>query len=221
VRVLGYQPEYDADSGRWFADVAIQDTSALWPFVRLAVARYQPQAIAGCLLSPTALTSWVQPLPGRTLTVTRPDAAHVQVTLTGTVSWLRYDRQGATELPGDQLSADSPIGDAARRAVMLQQTRTVRATIQSLPGGAGDLQWETYTYIDLVAVSVEEDAPYRATWTGALDVPADQVRLRRPGREDASWRMLIEERELLNADPTEDGREQTTPRLVYADTVTL
>ena len=38
VRVLGYQPEYDEASGRWFVDVALQETPALWPFVRLAVA---------------------------------------------------------------------------------------------------------------------------------------------------------------------------------------
>ena len=62
VRVLGYRPEYDEASGRWFVDVALHETPALWPFVRLAVARYQPHSIAGCELSPVALTSWVQPL---------------------------------------------------------------------------------------------------------------------------------------------------------------
>ncbi|MDX6584504.1 MAG: hypothetical protein QOI10_3688, partial [Solirubrobacterales bacterium] len=123
VRVLGYQPEYDEESGRWFVDIALQETAALWPFVRLAVARYQPQSIEGCSLSPVALTSWVQPLPTRTLTVSRPDAQHVQVTLTGVVNWLRWHPEATPELPGEQLSADSPTGDDAVRAARLQQSR--------------------------------------------------------------------------------------------------
>ena len=82
-----------------------------------------------------ALTSWVQPLPTRTLTVSRPDPGHVQVTLTGVVSWLRFDPHGGPEFPGEQLSADSPTGDAATRASRLQQSRTVRATVQSRVGG--------------------------------------------------------------------------------------
>jgi len=221
VRVLGYRPEYDPASRRWFVDVALQDTPALWPFVRLAVARYQPQAIEGCSLSPTALTGWVQPLPGRTLTVTRPDADHAQVTLTGAVSWLRFDLQGPTELTGDQLSADSPTGDAVPRAVRLLATRTVRVSVQGRPKGAGDLEWVDHTWVELVAVSVQEDAPYAATWTGTVDLPAAQVPLRRPGQDGSTWRLLVEEQELLDADPTPEGREQTTPRLVYADAVLL
>ncbi len=42
-------------------------------------------SIPGCELSAVALTGWVQPLPSRTLTVSRPDAGHVQVTLSGVV----------------------------------------------------------------------------------------------------------------------------------------
>jgi hypothetical protein len=118
--------------------VALQETPALWPFVRLAVARYQPHSIEGCSWSPTALTSWVQPLPGRTLTDTRPDADHAQVTLTGAVSWLRFRSEGPGALISDELSADSPTGDAAHRALRLMQTRTVRVSVQRRPDGGGD-----------------------------------------------------------------------------------
>ena len=177
--------------GRWFVDVALQETPALWPFVRLAVARFQPQSIEGCSLSPVALTSWVQPLPTRTLTVSRPDPRHVQVTLTGVVNWLRWDPRSAPGLAGEQLSADSPTGDAAVRAARLQQSRTVRATVQSRAAGAGDLEWETVSTSLLLAVSVEESGGFRATWTGAVMLPpnagtpsgdaAGYPGLRRPG----------------------------------------
>ena len=232
VRVLGYQPEYDEASGRWFVDVALQETPALWPFVRLAVARYQPHSIEGCSLSPVALTGWVQPLPTRTLTVSRPDARHVQVTLTGVVSWLRWDPEFAPELAGEQLSADSPTGDAAVRASRLQQSRTVRATVQSRPEGAGDLEWQMVSTSLLLAVSVEEAGGFRATWTGSVVLPenagtpvGDAVGypgLRRPGGDEADWRVLVEEHELLDADPELPGAAAVpVPRLVYADSVTL
>lgn len=232
VRVLGYQPEYDKATRRWFVDVALQETPALWPFVRLAVARYQPHSIEGCSLSPVALTSWVQPLPTRTLTVSRPDPRHVQVTLSGVVSWLRFDRESTPELPGEQLSADSPTGDAAVRAARLQQSRTVRATVQSRPAGAGDLEWETVSTTLLLAVSVDESSGFRATWTGSVVLPenagtpaGDEVGypgLRRPGGAEVTWRVLVEEHELLDTDPTVPGVPGVpVPRLVYADGVTL
>lgn len=231
VRVLGYRPEYDEATGRWFADVAVQETSALWPFLRLAVARYQPHSIAGCELSPVALTSWVQPLPARTLTVSRPDTGHVQVTLTGVVSWLRWDPHGAPGLPGEQLTADSPTGDAATRASRLQQSRTVRASVQSRTNGGGDLEWQTVSSWLLLAVSVEESGGFRATWSGALNLPpnagtpsgdaAGIPGLRQPGNLDSLWRVLVEEHELLDADPVPGERSARVPRLVYADSVAL
>lgn len=231
VRVLGYRPEYDEATGRWFVDVAIQETPALWPFVRLAVARYQPQSIAGCELSQVALTSWVQPLPARTLTVSRPDPGQVQVTLTGVVSWLRWDPHGAPELPGEQLSADSPTGDAAIRASRLQQSRTVRASVQSRAAGTGDLEWQTVSSWLLLAVSVEEAGGFRATWSGSVNLPAGAGTpageaagvpgLRQPGNPDSLWRVLVEEHELLDADPPPGGRSARVPRLVYADSVGL
>ncbi|GAA1521255.1 hypothetical protein [Kribbella lupini] len=231
VRVLGYQPEYDEASRRWFADIALQETPALWPFVRLAVARYQPHSIEGNSLSPVALTGWVQPLPTRTLTVGRPDAQHVQVTLTGVVNWLR-PRGPIPGLPGEQLSADSPTGAAAVQAARLQQTRTVRATIQSRPPGTGDLAWETVSSSLLLAVSVDESTTYRATWTGSVVLPPEAGTpagdalgypgLRRPGGDESTWRVLVEEHELLDGDPPAADREAVqVPRLIYADTVTL
>ena len=50
VTVLGYRPQYSLDRQMWYVDVAIDPGSTFWPFVRLAVTRYQPDSIAG--LSP-------------------------------------------------------------------------------------------------------------------------------------------------------------------------
>ncbi|MEO7589095.1 MAG: hypothetical protein ABIS84_13840, partial [Arachnia sp.] len=230
VRVLGYQPEYDEASGRWFVDVAIQETPALWPFIRLAVARYQPDSIDGYSLSPVALAHWVQPLPTRTLTVTRPDAHRVQVTVTGVVNWLRFDQETTADLPAETLGADTPTGDDAVRATRLQRSRTVVATLQQQPAGAGDLGWESMSTAELLAVHVDEGNSSVATWTGTVVLPdmGDVPGLRRPGGRESSWRVLVEEHELLDADPPVQGvaalmalPTSIVPRLVYADEVAL
>ena len=238
VRVLGYQPEYDEASKRWFVDVALQETAALWPFVRFAVARYQPNSIQGCSLSPVALAGWVQPLPTRTLTVTRPDAHRVQVTLTGVVNWLRFDREATADLSGGELGPDTPTGDDAVRAARLQRSRTVLASVQRRPEGAGNLDWETVSSSVLLAVHVEEDGDSVATWTGSVVLPSNAGTpdgdaagvpgLRRPGGRESSWRVLVEEHELLDTDPTAPGflgfvpvAPPVVPRLVHADEVAL
>jgi hypothetical protein len=72
VLAVPYQP-WSLD-GRWFADVALPTVapSTFWPFVQLAVARYQPKSISsGLELSPIVRTEMVQLLPERTLTVRR------------------------------------------------------------------------------------------------------------------------------------------------------
>ncbi|MFC3687211.1 hypothetical protein ACFOLH_02515 [Aquipuribacter hungaricus] len=235
ARVLGYEPEFDTESRRWFVDVGLQETRALWPFVRLAVARWQPSSIAGHELSAVALTGWVQPLPTRTLTVTRTAHEQVQVTLSGVVAWLRWDERATGDLPGEQLGADTPTGDAAVRAARLQRSRTVRATVQTRPAGAGDLDWQTYRSTVLHATSVEEGGGFRATWSGSVGLPAGSGTeageatglpgFRRPGPDSpdgSTWRVLVEEHELLDADPVPPAMlERQVPRLVYAGSVPL
>jgi hypothetical protein len=45
---------------------------------------------------------------------------------------------------------------------------------------------------------------------------------RRPGAAGSTWRVLVEEHELLDADPLPpDMLDRPVPRLVYADTVPL
>ena len=58
---------------RWYADVTLPGvaSSSYCPFVRLAVARYQPDSIAGHHLSPIVCAEMTQGLPDRTLTVTQ------------------------------------------------------------------------------------------------------------------------------------------------------
>ena len=228
AKVLAYRPEYHPGRGQWFVDVAMDDGPALWPFVRLAVARYQPSSIEGCLLSPVGLTSWVQPLPTRTATVGRPDDRHVRVTVTGTVAFLRIPRRGdhdqePEDIPGEELDADSPTGELLRADDLVGRTRIVRATVQRLPEGASDLQWEDVSRRRLRVVGVGTEANFRVTWSGELPL-GDPVEVRTPG-PSSRLRVVVEEEELLDADAADpqgpQGPTVLVPRTVYADIVAL
>lgn len=85
VMAVPFQPWYG--NGRWFADVALPTvaSSTFWPFVQFAVARYQPNSLAGLELSAIARSELVQLMPERTLTVRRT-GNDVFVSLDGPVS---------------------------------------------------------------------------------------------------------------------------------------
>jgi hypothetical protein len=228
AQVYGYQPEFHRDRGQWYVDVALDDGPTLWPFVRLAVARYQPDSIVDCALSPVSLTSWAQPLPTRTTTVSRPDPEHVRVTVTGAVGFYRVGpRRGETaptlpDEPADSLDADTPTGGAQVLDDLLRLSRVVRASVQVLDDGASDLQWRTVATRRLPAVGFGDETTFRVTWTGELPCPG--VPLATPG-SSATWRVLVEESELLDADapdvPNAEGRTVLVPRTVYLDTIAL
>ncbi|MFK0112003.1 hypothetical protein [Streptomyces sp. NPDC091217] len=69
-----YPVEFEAESDHWFADLDLAPVVAAsyFPFVRLALARYQPYTVSGVpAVSTVVLTEPVQLAPQRRLTVTR------------------------------------------------------------------------------------------------------------------------------------------------------
>lgn len=72
VRVAGHEVAFDATRKLWYCDIVIRQEAiaTYWPFVRLALVRFQPHSIAGMHLSPVVLTEFLQVAPDRTATVT-------------------------------------------------------------------------------------------------------------------------------------------------------
>ena len=68
-----YRPKFDASIGRWYADIQVELRHAYQPFLRLALARWQPHALkdgnSDLRLSRIAATDFVQLLPERSVTV--------------------------------------------------------------------------------------------------------------------------------------------------------
>jgi hypothetical protein len=65
--VAGHAVQFDNGRGLWFSDIRIEFGSVYAPFVRLALARYQPSSLAGLELSRVVLTDFVQLFPDRTI----------------------------------------------------------------------------------------------------------------------------------------------------------
>ena len=69
---VGHQVSYDDAHGRrlWYCDIQMDMGEAYFPFVRLALARYQPQSLPNAHLSRVVLADFIQLAPDRAASMT-------------------------------------------------------------------------------------------------------------------------------------------------------
>lgn len=114
---------FDAERQLWYADLVIRPHGAYFPFVRLALARYQPMSEDGLHLSSVVLTDFQQLTPDRLAIVT--DVSRVGVTIKRVAVHGVSPAQGGT---GDDQAAGGDI----------------QLEVQRLAAGADpDLGWVT------------------------------------------------------------------------------
>ena len=151
VSLAGHTPVFDADRGDWAVDVEVH-APGYRPTIRLAVARWQPDSIAGAELSAVALLDPVRLGVSRSMAV-RPAfgstgaAPVVQVVVTG------EDHDG-------RLAADG----------VTRRYNVVRVTVQEADTGIDDpdLRWRsTATAVDLSRSPGTDDT----TWLGDVALP--------------------------------------------------
>lgn len=84
VDVAGHQVQFDMERQLWFCDIDVEVGTAYSPFIRLALARYQPNSLEGLELSQVVRADYAQLAPDRSLTVVRHTAPRrIDVTLAG------------------------------------------------------------------------------------------------------------------------------------------
>ena len=83
VHVAGHECTYDKDRRLWSADIVLNGGSAYFPFVRLALARFQPNSIARAHISRVVLTDFIQLVPDRTAAVTIDSPTKLTVQVAG------------------------------------------------------------------------------------------------------------------------------------------
>lgn len=69
VSVAGHEVEFDPARNLWTCDLELDLGDAYTPFIRLALARYQPSSVAGAHLSAVATAQIAQVTPERTVTL--------------------------------------------------------------------------------------------------------------------------------------------------------
>lgn len=206
VTVRGYRPEYNADRRLWFVDVALTPGTAFWPFVRLAVGRFQPNSLPGCHLGPVVQCDYAQLVPERSLVVARTDADSVKVAVAGVAGrprpWGRGGSENATE------------------AERLAPSRTMRVRLERRAPEVGtDLGWVVVRAATLPVLSKVDEL---ITWEGSVTLPDPHGDPGRPGRSGTGdLRIVVEEEERLEADPSPAGDIRTSSRIVYSDEVVL
>lgn len=100
AQVAAYPVFFDDDKQMWYADIAIDPKNVYFPFVKLAIARYQPFSVKkenrDVCLSPVVLSTFVQLVPERQTTVQFIDKnkSKLKITVEGTIFNERFAKWG-------------------------------------------------------------------------------------------------------------------------------
>lgn len=80
---IGHAVQFDAQRQLWFVDIEIVGLDAYYPFIRLGLARYQPDSIPGAHLSRVVLADYVQLPSERTVVAFVNAAGMLQIDVRG------------------------------------------------------------------------------------------------------------------------------------------
>ncbi|MGX8910248.1 hypothetical protein ACR820_34355 [Streptomyces netropsis] len=201
VALALFPPVFDESLRLWACDIDVDlgdlaDSPAYFPYLRLALARYQPYSLEPLHLSKVVPSEFIQLLPDRTVTAAMTTSGHFHLELSG---------PAASNALGELLGTGQAAMAASRRVV---------ATVQKRGTGASDLEWTP------VGTALELSCTARGTgfvWSGNLAPPPTTLLTR--------YRLLIEEHETYLSDPstatgtiTANGTAKPVAhRLIHAD----
>jgi hypothetical protein len=230
VVVAAHDVFWSADRKLWYSDIEIDAGNAYFPFVRLALARYQPHSVTGAHLSRVVMTDFIQLAPDRTAELSFSGSA-VGITVSGFSG--RNELANISRVPsltpladvaggagGGNVVGRAGAGLVARTAAAAgpAPNTTMRAALQRRVAGVpGDLGWRTAAEITLLPNA----SNFHVAWTGSLALPT--------GMQAGSHRILVTESETyLRTDIVPgDPNVSTSPldfvreRVVYADVFEL
>lgn len=195
VAVVGHKVQFDAARQVWFCDIQLNPQNSYYPFVRLALARYQPKSVktddTDCKLSPVVLSDFAQLPPDRTAAV-KYDAANrvAQVTVTG-------------------LTYSAPYSGSEMEVTL--ETRQ--------PNVPGPLGWVPVPDAT-IELSTRKVNDVTTAWTGRVTLPGDQppTRFRLVVKEYERFRS---DEGTPSPGAAMVANIPTSRRLVYADVLPL
>lgn len=197
VSVAGYEPQFDETRRLWFADIEIDIGDSYAPFVKLGLARFQPESVTNAHLSRIVPAQFAQIAPDRTASITTTTPTPSSAKFDIFVSGLSYVASSATMTGirfGDKREHD---GRAEFEALLQKRSLTM--------GDDPDLGWDT-----MASIMLTPDAAF-GEWKGELNIAEALA--------PNTWRILIKEYEWYRADfQPEEALEKLefARRIVYA-----
>ncbi len=197
VTLLGFRPQFETASGRWYVDIQVNADKAYMPFFRLAVVRYQPMSLNEAIsVSRVTTLDVIQPLPTRQLTVIRhAQDPQVTVTLRG-ITYLEPDTRVSARVTCSLFTAESPMAQHWRPVEGFADVDLPRPQRQP----------------DLTAIVIPTGLTDTVDfWSATLTLPAAE-----PGQVQ---RLLVVERDQLRSQIDDEGAGST--RIVHVGTIDL
>lgn len=220
VAVAGFNVEYNEDRQLWFADLELEMGDAYFPFIKLALARYQAKSLPGLELSTVVVSEFAQVAADRIANLTR-NGSMLGVSVSGVTG---DNTDGESEVPapggGDVIVQPppppgpapdpgsvivSPGNDAPAPVVSdvialppqaageRARRHLVRVRLEERTGDS-DLDWQQVgAAVDLTGFWTPQQ-PEEVVWSG--DLPLTSGAQSSP----ANFRVVIEEHELYWSD---------------------
>ncbi|SFJ50407.1 hypothetical protein SAMN04515648_4347 [Phyllobacterium sp. CL33Tsu] len=135
VQIIGHRVHWDQARSLWYCDIELNPGSSYMPFVRLALVRYQPNALSGAKISKVVLADFSQVLPRRRSSFQR-DGAVVAVKLRGTVP-----SHGPMKFPTDSEYQDISFIPLPGQAVETGRNKVELVLQTRDPAIDSDLAW--------------------------------------------------------------------------------
>lgn len=145
VDVVGHEVGFDVDRDLWYADLQFKNVGSYFPFVRLALARFQPDSVRDAHLSAVTVADFVQLAPNRFATVAPGDRGTRRVTVSG---------------PGYSKAADIPAHQPLVQATVEQQVQS------------SDLGWKPVGAPVTLQPGLSL-SPGQRIWAGNVTVPSN------------------------------------------------
>jgi hypothetical protein len=209
VNVVGYTPGYDEDRRLWYCDIEVDTGPAYYPFIRLALARFQPNSVPNAHLSRVVMADFVQLASDRSASVVFDNENMISVFVSG-----NFGMNEATVTTSDLLAN-------------MRFSRRVTIELEEQEGAPqDDDNWRPVgsSPVELTPV-YEKEFKLKLLWQGRLQLPGG--RTRRSAGGTANFRVVIKEWEFFDADPNRDGSAKMENgrwmgrRLVYADAIEI
>jgi hypothetical protein len=193
MAVAAHAVGFDDERQLVFCDLDIDTGPSYFPFVRLALARYQPKSVQGAELSRVLLADFVQFAPDRLCWVARepdnPDLLRIVVSGTGYQLNRSFPCTSAIEVRLERFLADLGWVPVSLQPVTLQNVQAVLTLAawegsMALPPSAPDArfrviveEWESFLE-DVPDPSITENDPFgqgqqrRLVYADAVEIPS-------------------------------------------------